>query len=321
MTFSKSYNSKRRIGVGKKPISFSLIKAIASMRKTCFNDDGKPESDYKHNLAAKDLVILGRLINTWRKVVGLQLASKTCPLKLFKGTLYLTVADSQWMQTLLFLKAGIIQKLNQTFPDLKIKEIIGRVGKIPVEVEKLVKESAWPNWEDEEITEKPKLKDQELAKTIDICQQKLSARLKGLEEKGYRLCKVCRANVTRSKDCVCAMCLFDYRSDIRMKSRSILAEFPWLTYKEVCEEQKELNKDEYGYIKNELLNETLKLVDELYSDLKEDYDEDTADMLRKEMIRGIILFTGLTPDKVDLCSVKLKQLPDKKWVDYLKLCL
>ena len=316
-----TYNSKRRIGVGKKPISFSLVKAIADMRRTCFNDNDKPESNYKHNLAARDLVILGRLINTWRKVVGLQLASKTCPLKLFKGTLYLTVSDSQWMQTLLFLKTGIIQKLNQIFPDLKIKEIVGRIGKIPVEVEKLVKESAWPNWEDEEITEKPKVKDSELAKTIDICQQKLSARLKGLEEKGYQLCKVCRANVTRSKDGICAMCLYDHRSDIRMKSRSLIADFPWLTYEEVRQEQNELNKDEYEYIKNELLNETTKLVDELYSDLKEVYDEDNADLLRKEMIRGIILFTGITPDKVDLNSVKPKQLPDKKWFDYIKLCI
>ena len=318
MTYSKNYNSKRRVGVGKKPIAFSLLKAIANMRKTCFNEEGKTESDYKHNLAAKDLIILGRLINSWREIVGIQLASKTCPLKLFKGTLYLTVSDSQWMQTLLFIKSEIIQKLNQQFPDLKINEIIGRVGKIPASVEKLVKEASWPNWEEEKIIEKPKVKNPELAKTIDQCQQKLSARLRGLEEKGYKLCKICRANVTRSEDGICAMCLFDHRSDIRMKSRSLIAETPWLTYEEVCSEQKELTRIEYNYIKNELLNETLKMVDELYSDLKYDYDDTTAEMLRKEMIRGIILYTGATPDKINLSCLKAKQLPDKKWLNYLK---
>ena len=318
MTNYKTNNSKKRIGVGKKPISFSLIRAIASMRKTCFNEEGKTESDYKHNLAAKDLIILGRLINSWREIVGIQLASKTCPLKLFKGTLYLTVSDSQWMQTLLFIKSEIIQKLNKQFPDLKIKEIIGRVGKIPADVEKLVKNASWPSWEEEEIIEKPKVNNSELVKTIDECQQKLSARLKGLEEKGYKLCKICRANVTRSKDGVCAMCLFDHRSDIRMKSRTLIAETPWLTYEEVCLEQKELTKIEYDYIKNELLNETIKMVDELYSDLKYDYDEETAEMLRKEIIRGIILYTGVTPDKINLSSIKAKQLPDKKWQNYLK---
>lgn len=320
MSYSKTYNSKKRIGVGQKPISFSLVKAIASMRKTCFNNEGKSETDYKHNLAAKDLLVLGRLINSWRDVVGLQLASKTCPLKLFKGCLYLTVSDSQWMQTLLFLKAGIIQKLNQLFPDLKIKEIIGRIGKIPASVAKLVKESSWPDWKEEEITEKTKVNNPELAKTMDQCQQKLSARLKGLEEKGYKLCKICRANVTRSKDGICAMCLFDHRSDIRMKSRSMLAEMPWLSLEEVQKEQPELSSVEYDYIRNELLNETLKMADELYSDLKYDYDEDTAEMLRKEIIRGVILHTGVTPDKVDLTNIKPKQLPDKKWLNYLSLC-
>ena len=315
-----TYSSKAKyIPVGKQPISFGLVKAITSMRKACFKEEGKSESDYKHRLAAKDLVILGRLINGWKDIVGTQLASKTCPLKLFKNTLYLTVSDSQWMQTLLFLKAGIIQKLEQKFPDLKIKEIIGRIGKIPASIEKLVKDASWPDWKEEEIIEKSEINNAELAKSIDECQQKLSARLKGLEEKGYTLCKICKANVTRSKDGVCAMCVFDHRSDIMMKSRTIIAEMPWLTYEDVKKEQKELTLVEYDSIKNDLLNDTLKIVDELFSDLKEDYDEDTADMMRKEIVRGIILYTGLTPDKIDLEKVKVKQLPEKKWLDYLNL--
>ena len=315
-----TYSSKTKyIPVGKQPISFGLVKAITSMRKACFKEEGKSESDYKHKLAAKDLVILGRLISGWKDIVGIQLASKTYPLKLFKNSLYLTVSDSQWMQTLLFLKAGIIQKLEQKFPDLKIKEIIGRIGKIPASIEKLVKDASWPDWKEEEIIEKSEINNAELAKSIDECQQKLSARLKGLEEKGYTLCKICRANVTRSNDGVCAMCVFDHRSDIMMKSRTLIAEMPWLTYEEVKKEQKELSLLEYDSIKNDLLNDTLKVVDELFSDLKEDYDEDTADMMRKEIIRGIILYTGLTPEKIDLEKVKVKQLPDKKWLDYLKL--
>ncbi len=315
-----TYSSKAKyVPVGKQPISFGLVKAITSMRKACFKEDGKTESDYKHRLAAKDLVILGRLINSWKDIVGIQLASKTCPLKLFRNTLYLTVSDSQWMQTLLFVKAGIIQKLEQKFPDLKIKDIIGRIGKIPASIEKLVKEASWPDWKEEVVTEKTGVNNPELAKSIDECQQKLSARLKGLEEKGYTLCKICRANVTRSKDGICAMCVFDHRSDIMMKSRSLIAEMPWLSFEEVKKEQKELTLLEYDSIKNELLNDTLKIVDELYSDLKLDYDDDTADIMRKEIIRGIILYTGLTPEKIDLDKVKPKMLPEKKWLEYLNL--
>ena len=65
-----TYSSKAKyVPVGKQPISFGLVKAITSMRKACFKEDGKTESDYKHRLAAKDLVILGRLINSWKDIV------------------------------------------------------------------------------------------------------------------------------------------------------------------------------------------------------------------------------------------------------------
>lgn len=301
------------------PIGISLIKAIASMRKACFKESGESESDYKHILAAKDLVTLGNLINSWRDVVGLQLAAKTCPLKLFKGKLYLTVSDSQWMQTLLFLKSGIIQKLGQKFPELKITEVIGKIGKIPPAVERMVKDAAWPDWKEEEIIKKFGVSDPELAKSIDICQQKLSARLKGLQQKGYSLCKVCRANVTRSEDGVCAMCVYNHRNDIRMKSCSLLAEMPWLTFDEVKENQSELTLVEYESIKNDLLNDTIKHVAELASDLKADYDEDTAVMMRKEMVRGIVLFSGKSPEKIVLENIDPKLLPEKEWLNYLNI--
>lgn len=327
MTYTKTYNQTR--GAKKRTdserlckaetVGFGLVKALSDMRKACFKEAGETESDYKHKLAAHDIVILGKLINVWREIVGIQLASKTCPMKLFKGKLYLTVSDSQWMQTLLFIKSGIIQKLGQKFPDLKITEVIGRIGKIPPDVEKMVKDAAWPDWKEEQITEKFGVKDPELAKAIDECQQKLTARLRGLEDKGYTLCKICRANVTRSQDGICAMCVYDHRTDVMMKSRSALAEMPWLSYEEVKEQQNELTLVEYDSIKNELLNDTIKLVNELASDLKADYDEDTASTMRKEMIRGIVLFTGESPENISLYDIDSKHLPDKNWLEYLRI--
>lgn len=323
MTYHNNIENKykrRDKGLGRRePVSFGLIRAVAGLRKASLQGAGEAESDYKNNLVAKDLVILGKLINAWRDVVGVQLASKTCPTKLFKGKLYLIVSDSQWMQTLLFIKGEIVEKLKERFPDIKIDEIIGRIGKIPSAFTEMVKEASWPDWKEEEVTEKFGVKDPELAKSIDICQQKLSARLKGLESKGYRLCSMCRANVTRSSDGICAMCLFDNRSNIRMKARSIMAETPWLSYNEVCEFQSELTQIEYEGIKNELLNESLRLIKELAAELVADFDEDSATMIRKEMVRAITLFTGETPDKIDLSSLKENQVLDKNWTEYLSL--
>lgn len=322
MTNDKTLQAKKRsVNTSSRrpqPISFSLVKSLAKMREACFKENGENVSSYKHNLAAKDLVVLGRLINAWRDIVGLELATKTCPVRLFRGTLYLTVSDSQWMQNLLFMKADIVNKLSKSFSDVKVTNIVGRVGKIPTEVSKLVREAAWPDWREEKVTEKTGIKDPELAKAIDVCQQKLNARFKGLEDRGYRLCNICRANMTRSKDGICALCLFEHGKDVRMKSRSALAEEPWLTYEEVKSKQKELTSIEYESIKSELLSESMNLVNELASDLKSDFDDDTYERMRCEMVRAIVLYANVTPDKVDFDNLEPSFVPDKKWFKYLK---
>ncbi|MFA7146387.1 MAG: DUF721 domain-containing protein, partial [Candidatus Riflebacteria bacterium] len=121
-----------------KPLQQGLIKAIASLRK----DGGDIKKRY---VIAKSMLALGRLINSWKDVVGIVLASHTYPYRLIKGRLFLAVSDSQWMQTLTFLRSEIISKLNNTFPDMKITEICARVGVIPEEVKRNIEESIWPD--------------------------------------------------------------------------------------------------------------------------------------------------------------------------------
>ncbi len=315
MEFFKQTAGNKKLGQVK-PVSYSLVKALSGMREASHrSSDGKQ----RFILTAREMLILGKLINAWKDVVGLQLAAKTCPTRLLKGKLYLAVADSQWMQTLVFLKARIIEKLGELFPEMKITEVIGRPGVIPPEVEKLVKEATWPDWQTEEAVPMAELKDPDLAEQLRRTQQKLDARLKGLEDRGYKLCLLCRAAVTRSKDGVCAMCVYKGREDKLMKTRVLVSEMPWLTFAEICEFESELTLIEFEAIRAELLDDSLNLINELATDLALVFDEEAFTRMKKEMVRAMMLFSGCMPDEVDFDHLYQHELPDQQWLDFLSM--
>lgn len=299
-----------------KPVNYSLVKALSAIREANHRgSDGKQ----RFVLTARDLITLGKLIKAWKDIVGLQLAAKTCPTRLIKGKLYLAVADSQWLQTLVFLKAKIIEKLNGLFPEMKITEVIGKPGIIPPEVEKLVKEASWPEWQTEEAVPMAELKDSELSEQLRRCQQKLAARLKGLEERGYQLCLLCRAAVTRSKTGICAMCVYKSREDQLMHTRVLVAEMPWLTFDEIREFDDVLDKVEFEAMRVELLDDSLALIRELAIDLALDFDEESHIRMKKEMVRAMMLFSGCMPDEVDFDYLHTQELPDPEWLHFLAI--
>jgi hypothetical protein len=315
MEFFRQTTGNKRLGLVK-PVNYSLVKALTGIREA-----NHPASDNRQRfvLTARDLLVLGKLINAWKDIVGLQLAAKTCPTRLIKGKLYLAVADSQWLQTLVFLKARIIEKLNELFPEMKISEIIGKPGIIPPEVEKIVKEASWPEWQSEKIVPMAELKDPELAEQLRRCQQKLDARLKGLEERGYKLCVLCRAAVTRSDNGVCAMCVYKSREDKLLQTRVLISEMPWLTFEEVSEFDSGLGKIEFEAIRNQLLDDSLALIRELAVDLALVYDEECHVRMKKEMVRAMMLFSGCMPDKVDFDYLHTCELPDPEWLHFLAI--
>lgn len=315
MEFFRQTTGNKRLGLVK-PVNYSLVKALTGIREA---NHRASDNRQRFVLTARDLLVLGKLINAWKDIVGLQLAAKTCPTRLIKGKLYLAVADSQWLQTLVFLKARIIEKLNELFPEMKISEIIGKPGIIPPEVEKIVKEASWPEWQSEKIVPMAELKDPELAEQLRRCQQKLDARLKGLEERGYKLCVLCRAAVTRSDNGVCAMCVYKSREDKLLQTRVLISEMPWLTFEEVSEFDGGLGKIEFEAIRNQLLDDSLALIRELAVDLALVYDEECHVRMKKEMVRAMMLFSGCMPDKVDFDYLHTCELPDPEWLHFLAI--
>ena len=264
------------------------------------------------------MLVLGRLVNAWKDIVGLQLAHKTCPTRLIRGCLYLAVSDSQWMQTLLFLKGAIIDKLNQLFPDMKINDIIGRPGEIPEAVEEMLAAADWPDWQQETARLLP-TDDAELASMLERCQRKLDARLRGLRQRGFELCCRCEATVTDSPDGICAVCLFAAREQDRAEVRSLVREMPWLTLEELQEFDSRLDVIELSALQLELLENTLAYVRELAMEQTAEFNKESLRQMKKEMVRAVMLYTGCMPDEVDLDNLYPDQIPDSDWPSYLNL--
>ena len=299
-----------------KPVGFTLVKALSGLRET---NCRASEEKQRYFLTAREMLVLGKLINSWKNVVGLQLAHKTCPTRLINGRLYLAVADSQWMQTLVFLKPKIIEKLKEIFPDIKITDILGKPGAIPPEVEKIVKNAEWPDWHCEDHIEMPGIKDESLLEQLDICRKKLNARLKGLESRGYKLCLLCKASVTQSEEGVCAVCQYNSREEERIQVETIIADMPWLTHEELLGFDPNFTLVEYEAIRARLLDDCLRIIDDLAADIAVFFDENNFKCMKKEMIRAMMLFTGSMPDQVDLYSLSADEFPDRNWLEYLAI--
>lgn len=69
---------------------------------------------------------------SWPDVVGPVIASRSQPLRIISGTLYVTVSSGPWMQELSFLKPILKEKLNQRLGGEVVREIVLRAGRVSV---------------------------------------------------------------------------------------------------------------------------------------------------------------------------------------------
>ena len=63
------------------------------------------------------------LVRAWGKLVGPEVASHAEAVELRRGTLWVEVCSSTWMQHILFLKPRILGALHREFPDVPVAEM------------------------------------------------------------------------------------------------------------------------------------------------------------------------------------------------------
>lgn len=72
-----------------------------------------------------------RLLDLWTKAVGPQIAARTLPEAVKRGTLYVRVSSSVWLHQLQFLKEEIINKINDLSGKEGIRSLHLSIGEIP----------------------------------------------------------------------------------------------------------------------------------------------------------------------------------------------
>ena len=72
-----------------------------------------------------------RLVEIWEEAVGPQIAAQSRPDGLRRGTLFVKVSNSVWMQQLHFLKEEITGKVNDIMGRADLKDIRFSIGQVP----------------------------------------------------------------------------------------------------------------------------------------------------------------------------------------------
>ena len=72
-----------------------------------------------------------RLLDLWTRAVGPQIAARTLPETLKRGTIYVRVSAPVWLHQLQFLKEEIIRKFNELSGKEEIRSLFFSIGEIP----------------------------------------------------------------------------------------------------------------------------------------------------------------------------------------------
>lgn len=315
-------NKKHRGKV--RPIKSMLVSAMSSLRRQNSKASTNSNQADKFVLGASELVKLGQLIHHWKEIVGPEFSTKVWPERLFQSKLTLIVKNHQWLNTLTFCKAGILTNITNFLPNLKVVKIIGRVGTIPAvsKLKMIDDEVSWPDWQLEDDIDLPMLSDADLLETVQRCRKKLNARVKGLKESGLYMCPTCSGNMVSASNKSCAVCLYKKRIKELTTLRNTMSKEPWTTYTEAKKVDDKLTAIEFESMKSSLLIDAMQFVEQLgrqQSDLIEQKNPELEAEMRTEMVRAIVLATGVTPDTIDFDDLDKKCILSDSWYKFLRI--
>ena len=297
------------------PINRSIESALQGIRAQHGRHGRKDQGDPLKS--AKEMASLGKLLFAWDSLVGVDLARFTYPGRLVRGTLTVLCADSSWLHTFQFVRPQLMKRITESFPFLRITNIVGRLGPIPrVTAERSVK--AWPAWEEQTAPELPATDDEELRERIRRCQLKLKARQKGLTGEGLELCPECGRTLVRRGEPKCALCVFHRQQETVFVLRRRVLATPWISFEELQAEIPELRRVELQRVKNTLANECELEIRDLFGKWQDDPLPKLQGEIRRAMILVIVLVTGQTPDQVSLWRPMAAFPLPAEWVTMLE---
>ena len=81
------------------------------------------EELFKKKTNLGNIYLLLQIKRKWKNLMGGEISKSAVPVKLKNQQLFLSVPDSSHIQEMQFIKEDIKEKLNESFPEMKIKKI------------------------------------------------------------------------------------------------------------------------------------------------------------------------------------------------------
>lgn len=210
-------------------------------------------------------------VASWARIVGRDVASKTTPLSVSNGILYIAVDSPSWACEISFLKEHIIRQLNEIVKEEVIRDIRSEVARKP---RNQYIATGGEGDESGEVFDVKWLDEVSLPERVllaiegmvnNIQDPAMAARLRLLltrikksdvwkESKGWNRCPTCRALKTPSLK-ECPVCRHSGKSERMSKLRGFLLNCPWLSYEEAAQELSDIEPEEFKLTRQALIED------------------------------------------------------------------
>ncbi len=87
------------------------------------DDIGSIIKDVVENSGMKSKLNISKIFNRWKEIVGDEICKKTEPVRITRGTLYVSVSTSTWANELSLMSEQLVKKINSFIGKEVVKDI------------------------------------------------------------------------------------------------------------------------------------------------------------------------------------------------------
>lgn len=203
-------------------------------------------------------------IDRWPQIVGEDIATHACPVRMEDGVLFISVSSSVWSHHLFMLKESIIYKINQFIGERIVKDIRFQAGYLKYcknqedasIVISMKQRLSAVRLDAEEMTMVADITDEVtdpvLQKRLAVLAQKSLAFKKLRKMDHWHSCGHC-GTLCPPNEVYCTACKRILRNETLKKIRKMLMDAPWFTYDEL-KKYIDCTIFEFNQAKNELIS-------------------------------------------------------------------
>jgi hypothetical protein len=250
----------------------------------------------------------------WSEIVNKEIADKTYVSTITDSTIHILTSSSVWSNQLNLLQKQIIESINSTITDKKIKKIrfstssLKKINQYKDEIfdhKRIIKKNATYTNGIEKITEIGDNLDLEMQDLVNrIYTKDKNRKQNGINEKWIK-CRICNS-FSKNKEDICPICLSKIETENEKTVLKSVFDTPWIKYTEFRKDNKVIKESFFISTKK-------KYTDQLYLDINnktfqymKTKEKSLLNSIKKEIQTFVMLKTMLEPQNITDIIVKKK---------------